>query len=679
MRPLSRRPALARVLWLATATTATACALEPSPPARGIAQTKAALAWTASQRLVDPSASRFGASVATDGDTAIVSAKDMAYLFTRDGGGTWSQQGSPLTQSGMTGNALVVALSGDLALVGSRATSTGNLANHGAAFAFHRDGVTWSWEATLTAPAPTAKAYLGEAVALDGNTALAGSRLEDVGLPQAGAAYIFERDPSGPSWSPGQQLLADDATGQTKLVLRERSSHEPVATIPDIGPSWLLPAVAIDGDLALVSSASNGGTVYVFERGTCGAPAEWCPSTPSTLPVPPSAGAGAEFGSALALEGERALVGAWLQNATVDNQGAVYVFERQPDGSWTVEAELVEATPWPGARFGNAVALDGDRALVGAWLDPGTNTDTQFSGAAFAFHRGVEGGWTEVDQLLAPTEQAEALFGAAVALTDGSALVGAFGELENGVATGAVHVFEASPGAPCASSGECGTLACVDGRCCSSPCDGPCEACGADGLCVPTPAGSLDPACPDTACDGQGACALRAGEACTTASQCVTGHCVDGVCCTSACEGTCEACQLSETGICAPIPAGEDPDGECGDLVCDGSRACGASKIANGAACGEAASCESGFCVDDLCCAVADCSPYRCGQGGICPLTCQDDDACTRGHHCVDGACVEVGGCQLSAGSSAPRAAWPWWVGLALVFARRRATSRRMR
>lgn len=70
------------------------------------------------------------------------------------------------------------------------------------------------------------------------------------------------------------------------------------------------------------------------------------------------------------------------------------------------------------------------------------------------------------------------------------------------------------------------------------------------------------------------------GAVCSSEDDCCSGYCVDGVCCNSACDGTCQACVASKTdstdGTCANITNNTDPDNECDGIckVCQ-SGACG--------------------------------------------------------------------------------------------------------
>src|SRR5690606_5871332 len=85
---------------------------------------------------------------------------------------------------------------------------------------------------------------------------------------------------------------------------------------------------------------------------------------------------------------------------------------------------------------------------------------------------------------------------------------------------------------------------------------------------------TLDSQCVDDAHCSFGQCIpdRPAGAPCGRAQECSDGlFCVDGVCCNSACNGTCEACDVpSAVGTCTPIPAMADYDGECPGFSCNG-------------------------------------------------------------------------------------------------------------
>jgi hypothetical protein len=87
------------------------------------------------------------------------------------------------------------------------------------------------------------------------------------------------------------------------------------------------------------------------------------------------------------------------------------------------------------------------------------------------------------------------------------------------------------------------------------------------------------------------------GNACNSAPDCASDHCVDGICCESDCTGACTSCANPGTqGLCRPAPAGApDPRGMCADMgattcgtngLCDVSGHC--AKYPAGTACGSA-------------------------------------------------------------------------------------------
>ena len=146
------------------------------------------------------------------------------------------------------------------------------------------------------------------------------------------------------------------------------------------------------------------------------------------------------------------------------------------------------------------------------------------------------------------------------------------------------------------------------------------------------------------------------GAACASDGDCVTGFCVDKVCCGARCGATCQACTQTRTGkpdgTCAPVTAGADPDGECpaqapttcGNLGgCDGAGACRLHPTT--ASCAAAACSGSTFTPQRHCdgrgqCAAAapaSCGLFKCNATG-CPTSCFGDGDC-QGVACINGTC----------------------------------------
>jgi len=98
--------------------------------------------------------------------------------------------------------------------------------------------------------------------------------------------------------------------------------------------------------------------------------------------------------------------------------------------------------------------------------------------------------------------------------------------------------------------------------------------CGPDDQCrvEPSPPGT---ACGDGFCDGMGNCQGSNGTECTDALECISGFCVDGVCCEAACDGVCSSCAVSgDEGSCTLYDVGTDPEMECSGGSCTGGAAC---------------------------------------------------------------------------------------------------------
>ena len=125
-------------------------------------------------------------------------------------------------------------------------------------------------------------------------------------------------------------------------------------------------------------------------------------------------------------------------------------------------------------------------------------------------------------------------------------------------------------------------------------------------------------------CNGAGSCGGALGDSCTSNVACVSGFCVDGVCCNTACTADCQSCDVAgSVGTCSNTPFYET-DGTCGGTnVCNGNGAC---LLKNGENCaGGGDHCASGYCKATLC-------------KGSAGQPCSADKGCTSGQ-CTNGTC----------------------------------------
>jgi hypothetical protein len=123
--------------------------------------------------------------------------------------------------------------------------------------------------------------------------------------------------------------------------------------------------------------------------------------------------------------------------------------------------------------------------------------------------------------------------------------------------------------------------------------------------------------------------AVLVGEVCdATRAECLTGHCVDGVCCKAACEGQCEVCDPSGTGFCQKVTGAPK----------NGRPACGDGYLCNNGACATFCSATLG-CQDGYYCDGATCQRKK-PLGGSCKTVaeCAGSVACVDGY-CCDSAC----------------------------------------
>ena len=190
-----------------------------------------------------------------------------------------------------------------------------------------------------------------------------------------GRVELFQYDPDLPRWQPVDVLAP------------------PPSPLTVVNHPGFASALALDGDTLLAGwpddITGGNGTARPFRRTNGG----WIAEPPL---LPPFASATGRFGVAVAIEGDRCVVGEQLSD------GFVHVFERAPSsGEWTYRQTL--SAPAPGSlngTFGRALALQDEWLFVG---DPGHVGALHGAGQVVVFRRDGGGTWQPYQTLVSPS------------------------------------------------------------------------------------------------------------------------------------------------------------------------------------------------------------------------------------------------------------------------------------
>ncbi|MDD4308201.1 MAG: FG-GAP repeat protein, partial [Thermoplasmata archaeon] len=147
------------------------------------------------------------------------------------------------------------------------------------------------------------------------------------------------------------------------------------------------------------------------------------------------------FGASVAVSGDTIVVGAYGDDG---GRGSAYVFTRNNGGAdyWGQVEKLTATDGAASDLFGASVAVSGDTILVGAYGDDGSQ------GSAYVFTRNSGGAdyWGQVKKLTAKDGTNNDLFGASVAISGDIIIVGAFGDDVVGSDQGSAYVFTRNNG-----------------------------------------------------------------------------------------------------------------------------------------------------------------------------------------------------------------------------------------
>lgn len=317
--------------------------------------------WVEETRLVASDAASgdtFGVSVAIDGNTVVVGATGVdrekeenagaAYVFARQEGG-WKQKARLVAPSPVADDSFgaAVAIQGITIVVGADSKDYGPIVDAGAAFVFIERGGSWDRKATLLPDTPTLGGYFGAAVAIQGNRVAIGATEANLqGEPGTGSAYVFRG--SGRTWTQEAVLSLDDGRrgdffGNSVALFDNSLAVGAVFRDPDLGAGRITNAGSVstfrleDGD-------------WKFEQELTAADSE------------PFAG----FGRSVDLYGQLLAIGAEGKSQEgLSEAGTVYLYARNK-AAWQPQTRVVAEVVAEDDNFGNAVALSGERMVVGS-------------------------------------------------------------------------------------------------------------------------------------------------------------------------------------------------------------------------------------------------------------------------------------------------------------------------
>lgn len=276
--------------------------------------------------------------------------------------------------------------------------------------------------------------------AISGDIIVVGAYFEEGLYWASGAAYVFERNHDEQNtW-----------TEKVKLTSSSISSGDKFGIPLDIDEEYLVIGSTREDDFG-----SDAGAADVFEL-NLGASDDWEEITKLTNPE----GADQDsYGYSVAISGDTAVVGAYLESGSGVNRGAAHIYERNLGGwnNWGEVTRLIASDEEDNDIFGLSVAINGDLIVVGA-----LGKDNA-AGAAYVFQRNQGGpdNWGEVGILTASDAEEGDKFGYSVGVSGETVVVGANYEDGAGDTRGAAYAYQRNLGGV-DNWGEAGKLTASD-------------------------------------------------------------------------------------------------------------------------------------------------------------------------------------------------------------------------
>ncbi|MFH1170076.1 MAG: hypothetical protein V1704_00710 [Candidatus Vogelbacteria bacterium] len=300
------------------------------------------------------------------------------------------------------------AISGVYAVLGAPNDSSAIGAYVGSAYVFRKSGSTWVQQQKLVASDGAAYDSFGSSVSIDGDVVVVGAAYDDDRGVSSGSAYIFKRNenstptiPGDDFWEQKQKLTASDGAAYDYFGISVGISGDTII----VGVSQGTPSAGY-GNGAAYTYRFNG-TTWIEEQKLLASDGAF----------------GDRFGWSVAVYGDAALVGAYLDEDAVAGRGSVYVFRRSGP-SWTQQQKLLPSGGPLLTQFGISVALYGELAVVGDPFDDDRGVNFG-SASLFRFNGSA---WIKETELYGSDSAGNGRFGAAVAAGDNMTVIGAWND-----------------------------------------------------------------------------------------------------------------------------------------------------------------------------------------------------------------------------------------------------------
>jgi len=396
--------------------------------------------WEEESKLTDPNGAtgdRFGICVSISGDYAIVGSyyddangenSGSAYIFERHGE-NWLHQATIIGSDTAAGDnfGASVAIDGDYAIVGARFDRVNGAYEVGSAYLFQRrpSDANWIQQAKLTAQ-DLSHARFGNSVSISGDHVIIGAYGDDDNGENAGAAYIFKFKGEDASWIQKAKLTASDGAAGDNFG----------CSVSISGGYAIVGAYQDD-----VNGLGNSGSAYIFEMPVV---VGWMDAN-ETAKLTASDGAAEDyFGISVSINGNHAIAGSYWHDPYPDyypewqQSGSAYIFKRSDTSSdWTQQAKLIASDGAAADRFGVSVSLRGDLAIIGSYFDDANGLD---SGSAYIFKRDGES-WMERSKIAPWDGAAKDRFSGSVSIYGECVIVGATRDDDNGEDSGSAYIF----------------------------------------------------------------------------------------------------------------------------------------------------------------------------------------------------------------------------------------------